>query len=122
MEAKYKRVLLKVSGEALAGEQRFGINEEMVKKVAKQVKEIKEIGVEVAVVVGGGNFWRGRTSKNMDRATADYIGMMATVMNAMPMHIITKCCQVMFAKPVYCRNCCRLSKIVFILNDSVRSE
>jgi len=83
MEAKYKRVLLKVSGEALAGEQRFGINADMVKKVAKQVKEIKDMGVEVAVVVGGGNFWRGRTSKDMDRATADYIGMMATVMNAM---------------------------------------
>ena len=83
MEAKYKRVLLKVSGEALAGEQRFGINGEMVKKVAKQVKEIKDMGVEVAVVVGGGNFWRGRTSTDMERTTADYIGMMATVMNAL---------------------------------------
>ena len=83
MEAKYKRVLLKVSGEALAGEQRFGINGEMVKKVAKQVKEIKDMGVEVAVVVGGGNFWRGRTSTDMERTTADYIGMMATVMNTL---------------------------------------
>lgn len=82
MEAKYKRVLLKISGEALAGEARFGINEDMLKKVALQVKEIKDMGVEVAVVVGGGNFWRGRSSKDMDRATADYIGMLATVMNA----------------------------------------
>ena len=81
MEAKYKRVLLKISGEALAGEDHFGINEEMLKKVALQVKEISEMGVQVAVVVGGGNFWRGRTSKSMDRA--DYMGMLATVMNAM---------------------------------------
>ena len=83
MEAKYKRVLLKISGEALAGEDHFGINEEMLKEVALQVKEISEMGVQVAVVVGGGNFWRGRTSKSMDRATADYMGMLATVMNAM---------------------------------------
>lgn len=83
MEAKYKRVLLKISGEALAGEKKFGINEEMLKKVALQVKEVTELGVEMAVVVGGGNFWRGRTSKDMDRATADYIGMLATCMNAM---------------------------------------
>lgn len=83
MEAKYKRVLLKVSGEALAGEGKFGLNEEMLKKVALQIKEVHELGVEVAVVVGGGNFWRGRSSKSMDRATADYIGMLATVMNSM---------------------------------------
>ena len=83
MEAKYKRVLLKVSGEALAGDNHFGINEEMLKRVAQQVKEVTEMGVQVAVVVGGGNFWRGRTNKNMDRATADYIGMLATCMNAM---------------------------------------
>ena len=83
MEPKYKRILLKISGEALAGEQHFGINNEMVRNVAAQVKEIHDIGVEVAIVVGGGNFWRGRTSENMDRATADYIGMLATVMNAM---------------------------------------
>ena len=83
MEAKYKRVLLKISGEALAGEERFGINEAMLKEVAGQVKEITEMGVEVAIVVGGGNFWRGRTGKSIDRATADYMGMLATVMNAM---------------------------------------
>ena len=83
MEAKYKRVLLKISGEALAGEDKFGLNEEMLKKVALQVKEVNDMGVQVAVVVGGGNFWRGRTSKSMDRATADYMGMLATVMNSM---------------------------------------
>lgn len=83
MEAKYKRVLLKISGEALAGEGKFGLNEEMLKKVALQVKEVHDMGVQVAVVVGGGNFWRGRSSKSMDRATADYIGMLATVMNSM---------------------------------------
>ena len=83
MKPKYKRVILKVSGEALAGENHFGINEEMLKKVAAQIKEIHDLGVQVAVVVGGGNFWRGRSSENMDRATADYIGMLATVMNAL---------------------------------------
>ena len=83
MDAKYKRVLLKISGEALAGDGHFGINEDMLKRVALQIKEVTELGVQVAVVVGGGNFWRGRTSKNMDRATADYIGMLATCMNAM---------------------------------------
>lgn len=83
MEPKYKRVLLKISGEALAGEQKFGINEEMTRKVAREVKAVHDLGVEVAIVVGGGNFWRGRTSKDMDRATADYMGMLATVMNSL---------------------------------------
>ncbi len=83
MEPKYKRVLLKLSGEAMAGDQHFGINSPYVRKVAAQVKEVADAGVEVAIVVGGGNFWRGRTSEHMDRSTADYIGMLATVMNAM---------------------------------------
>ncbi|MCI8349100.1 MAG: UMP kinase [Firmicutes bacterium] len=83
MKPVYKRVLLKISGEALAGEQRFGINEEMTRKVAAEVKQIHDLGIEVAIVVGGGNFWRGRTSKDMDRATADYMGMLATVMNSL---------------------------------------
>ncbi len=83
MEPKYKRVVLKISGEALAGEQKFGINESILGNIAKQVKEVYDLGVQVAIVVGGGNFWRGRTNKRMDRATADYIGMLATVMNAM---------------------------------------
>ena len=79
----YKRVLLKLSGEALAGERGFGINNDVVNDIAIAIKKTQEIGVEVAVVVGGGNFWRGRTSEGMDRTTADYIGMLATVMNAM---------------------------------------
>ena len=83
MKPIYKRVLLKISGEALAGSGRFGINEEMTRKVAGEVKQIHDLGVQVAIVVGGGNFWRGRTSKDMDRATADYMGMLATVMNAL---------------------------------------
>ncbi len=83
MEPKYKRILLKISGEALAGEGRFGISEEMTGRVARQVKEVHDLGVEVAIVVGGGNFWRGRSSNDIDRATADYMGMLATVMNAL---------------------------------------
>ena len=83
MKPVYKRVLLKISGEALAGSDKFGINEEMTRKVAKEIKQIHDLGVEVAIVVGGGNFWRGRTSKDMDRATADYMGMLATVMNSL---------------------------------------
>lgn len=79
----YKRVLLKLSGEALAGEKGFGINNEVVNDIAAGIKKLREIDVEVAVVVGGGNFWRGRTSEGMDRTTADYIGMLATVMNSM---------------------------------------
>ncbi len=83
MKPIYKRILLKISGEALAGSQGFGINEAMTQKVAKEIKEIHDAGVEIAIVVGGGNFWRGRTSQEMDRATADYIGMIATVMNSL---------------------------------------
>lgn len=83
MEPKYKRVLLKISGEALAGETRTGINEDMTNKVAREIKQMIDLGVEVAIVVGGGNFWRGRSSKDMNRETADYIGMLATVMNSL---------------------------------------
>lgn len=83
MKPMYKRVLLKLSGEALAGDKGFGINNDVVNEIAVAIKKIQEIGVEVSVVVGGGNFWRGRTSEGMDRTTADYIGMLATVMNAM---------------------------------------
>ena len=79
----YKRVLLKLSGEALSGEKGFGINNEVVNDIANGIKKLREKDVEVAVVVGGGNFWRGRTSEGMDRSTADYIGMLATVMNSM---------------------------------------
>ena len=76
-----KRVLLKLSGEALAGEKHIGFDEATVVKVAKQVKQLADDGVEVGVVIGGGNFWRGRTSENIDRTKADQIGMLATVMN-----------------------------------------
>ena len=83
MKPMYKRVLLKLSGEALAGDKGFGINNDVVNEIAVAIKKIQEIGVEVSVVVGGGNFWRGRPSEGMDRTTADYIGMLATVMNSM---------------------------------------
>ena len=83
MATKYKRVLIKLSGEALAGEDKFGVNPEMTAKTAAKIKEIHDQGVEIAIVVGGGNFFRGRTGKNIDRATADYMGMLATVMNAL---------------------------------------
>ncbi len=77
----YKRVLLKLSGEALAGDKKTGFDEATVLDVAGQVKEITDRGLQVAIVIGGGNFWRGRTSENMDRVKADQIGMLATVMN-----------------------------------------
>ncbi|NEU29344.1 UMP kinase [bacterium LRH843] len=82
---KYKRVVLKLSGEALAGDLGYGIDPVVIQSVAKQVKEIVELDVEVAVVVGGGNIWRGMagSAKGMDRATADYMGMLATVMNSL---------------------------------------
>ena len=83
MEAKYKRILLKMSGEALAGEKGFGLDNETLSEVCKQIKRISELDVEIAIVVGGGNFWRGRTGVGMDRSTADYMGMLATVMNAL---------------------------------------
>lgn len=83
MEPKYKRVLLKISGEALAGAQKTGINEDMTNAVAEEIKQLVDIGVQVAIVVGGGNFWRGRSSEKMNRETADYIGMLATVMNSL---------------------------------------
>ena len=76
-----KRVLLKLSGEALAGEKKTGFDEPTCLEVAKQVKSIVDDGLEVGVVIGGGNFWRGRTSENIDRTKADSIGMLATVMN-----------------------------------------
>lgn len=83
MEPKYKRIILKISGEALAGNNKFGLDEAMLNMIADQVKSVVDLGIQVAVVVGGGNFWRGRTSKTMDRATADYMGMLATVINSL---------------------------------------
>ncbi len=83
MESKYKRVVLKISGEALAGDNTFGLDDPTLQKVALDVKQLCDMNVQVAIVVGGGNFWRGRSSENMDRATADYMGMLATVINAL---------------------------------------
>jgi uridylate kinase len=79
--AKYKRILLKLSGEALAGDKKTGFDEETCIMVGKQVKKLTEDGVQVAIVIGGGNFWRGRKSETIDRVKADQIGMLATVMN-----------------------------------------
>jgi uridylate kinase len=83
-EAKYKRVLLKISGEALAGPKGTGVHLDTVNRICAQIKEVYEMGVQLGIVVGGGNFWRGVTASQMgmDRSTADYIGMMATIMNA----------------------------------------
>lgn len=81
MEKEYKRVFLKLSGEALAGDKKTGFDEATCVNVAKQVKQLVDAGIQVGVVIGGGNFWRGRTSENIDRTKADQIGMLATIMN-----------------------------------------
>ena len=83
METKYKRVLLKLSGEALAGEKGFGLDGKTVDKICAVIKTCSDAGVEVAIVVGGGNFWRGRTGEQMDRTRADHMGMLATVINSL---------------------------------------
>ncbi|MBR3422653.1 MAG: UMP kinase [Ruminococcus sp.] len=83
MEPKYKRILLKVSGEALAGDKKTGLNYDVITDICKSIKKVVDAGVQVAVVVGGGNFWRGRSSGAMDRTRADHIGMLATAMNAL---------------------------------------
>ncbi|MCI8965718.1 MAG: UMP kinase [Clostridia bacterium] len=79
----YKRILLKISGEALAGENKVGINSKAVGEICDRIKVVSEKKIELAIVVGGGNFWRGRDGHEMDRVTSDYIGMLATVMNAL---------------------------------------
>lgn len=83
MKPKYKRILLKVSGEALAGDQKTGLDFNVITEICKSIKKCSDAGVQVAVVVGGGNFWRGRSSGAMDRTRADHIGMLATTMNAL---------------------------------------
>lgn len=82
-EIKYKRVLLKLSGEALAGENKTGLSPEVLDDITEQVKDLKDLGVEVAIVVGGGNFWRGKYGHNMEKTTSDYMGMLATTINAL---------------------------------------
>lgn len=79
----YKRVVLKISGEALAGNKGFGIDFDTVNRIADEIKEVKEMGVQIGLVVGGGNIWRGREGIGMDRTTADHMGMLATVINAL---------------------------------------
>ncbi len=83
--SKYKRILLKISGEALMSGSSFGMNPKVINDIAEELKDVLELGVEIAIVIGGGNFWRGieASEKGMDRTTADYIGMLATVMNAL---------------------------------------
>ena len=82
-DIKYKRILLKISGEALAGDAKMGINDDVLKEISTSIKAVSDLGVQVAVVVGGGNFWRGRSSEQMDRVTADHMGMLATLMNSL---------------------------------------
>lgn len=83
MNLKYKRILIKLSGEALAGNNKMGIDYDTVLKICEQIKRCKEDGAEIAIVVGGGNFWRGRSSGKMDRTRADHMGMLATVINSL---------------------------------------
>lgn len=83
MANKYQRILIKLSGEAMAGDAGFGIDPPTVKEIAEAIKDVHDQGLEVAVVVGGGNFWRGRYGEGMDKATADYMGMLSTVLNAL---------------------------------------
>ena len=83
MALKYKRILLKLSGEALAGDQKFGLDYDTVYRICASVKKCVELGAEIAIVVGGGNFWRGRSSGQMDRTRADHMGMLATGINAL---------------------------------------
>lgn len=83
MTLKYKRALLKISGEALAGDQGFGLCKEKIDMVVDQIAEVKNMGAEIGIVVGGGNFWRGRQGTDMDRTTADHMGMLATIINAL---------------------------------------
>ncbi|MCM0648594.1 UMP kinase [Clostridium swellfunianum] len=80
---KYKRIMLKLSGEALAGENGFGIDFTVAQRIAEEIKELVDMGIEIGAVVGGGNIWRGRSGKGMDRTTADYMGMLATCINAL---------------------------------------
>lgn len=83
MATKYKRIVIKLSGEALAGDKGFGIDEHIVAGVVDQIARVHDAGVEIGIIVGGGNFWRGRQGESMDRTTADHMGMLATVINSL---------------------------------------
>lgn len=82
-ETKYKRVVIKLSGEALAGKQGFGLDETVIGEVVDQLVKVHKMGVQIGIIVGGGNFWRGREGKEMDRTTADHMGMLATIINSL---------------------------------------
>ena len=94
MRAKYKRVLLKISGEALAGENGFGLDEATIAHISTNIKKIVDMGVQVSIVVGGGNIWRGRSGENMDRTRADHMGMLATAINALALCSALENCDV----------------------------
>ena len=117
---KYNRVVLKLSGEALAGEQGFGINPTVIKSVAEQVKEIAELDVEVAVVVGGGNIWRGKigSEMGMDRAGADYMGMLATVMNSLALQDSLENIEFKLVYKLQLR-CVKLQNLTFVVKQFV---
>ena len=83
MGLRFKRIMLKISGEALSGDQGFGINPELLGNISDKIKSAWNMGIEIGIVVGGGNFWRGRSSIDMDRTTADHMGMLATIMNSL---------------------------------------
>ena len=84
--AIYKRVIIKLSGEALAGDKGFGIDESMLEYIVEQIKKVREENVEIGIIIGGGNFWRGRQALNMEKSAADHMGMLATVMNSIALH------------------------------------
>jgi uridylate kinase len=94
MKAKYKRVLLKISGEALAGTNGFGLDEATIAHISENIKKIVDMGVQVSIVVGGGNIWRGRSGENMDRTRADHMGMLATAINALALCSALENCDV----------------------------
>lgn len=83
MDSKYKRIMLKISGEAMSGGKGFGLDTPTIDRIAEKIKAVVDLGVEVSIVVGGGNFWRGRSGGNMDRTRADHMGMLATVINSL---------------------------------------
>ena len=85
LKPKYKRIMLKISGEALAGEKGFGLDQPTINKIAAKIKECYDLGIEISIVIGGGNFWRGRNGEEMDRTRADHMGMLATVINSLAM-------------------------------------
>ena len=88
---KYKRILLKLSGEALAGDKQFGLDYDVMIKICKSIKTCADLGAQIGIVVGGGNFWRGRQSRAMDRTRADHIGMLGTTMNALAVADVLEC-------------------------------